>query len=147
MELRIKKSNEDKKQVFGWANVAVRADGTILEDLQHDVVTPEELEKAAYEHVLSFRSTGERHDPLLRQKGKMIESIVFTKEKLEAMNIPEGTLPYGWWVGYQIDDDTTWAKIKKGEYNMFSIEGTAERQTVDKSKRIAKSYKELIDEK
>ena len=147
MNFKISKANEDKKQVFGWANIAVTKEGTPIQDLQNDMVEPEELEKAAYEHVLSFRSTGERHDPNLRQKGRLIESIVFTKEKLEAMNIPEGTLPYGWWVGYQIDDDKTWAKIKKGEYQMFSIEGTAQRQPVDKSNqsvRTAKSYKEIM---
>lgn len=145
-KFQIAKTNEDKKQVFGWANVAVTKDGTPIQDLQNDMVEPEELEKAAYEHVLSFRSTGERHDPNLRQKGRLIESVVFTKEKLGAMNIPDGMLPYGWWVGYQIDDATTWEKIKKGEYNMFSIEGTAQRQPVDKSNsltRTAKSYEEI----
>lgn len=144
MDFKISKANEDKKQVFGWANIAVTKEGIQVQDLQDDIVEPEELEKAAYDHVLSFRSTGERHDPALREKGKLIESIVFTKEKMEAMNLPEGVLPYGWWVGYQIEDDTTWEKIKKGEYQMFSIEGTAQRQPVDKSKRIAKSYKEFI---
>lgn len=147
MDFKVSKTNEDKKQVFGWANIAVTKEGTPIQDLQNDMVEPEELEKAAYGHVLSFRSTGEQHDPNLRQKGRLIESIVFTKEKLGAMNIPEGTVPYGWWVGYQIDDDTTWAKIKKGEYQMFSIEGTAQRQPIDKSKRIAKSYRELVNEK
>lgn len=145
MDFKVSKTNEDKKQVFGWANIAVTKEGTPLQDLQDDMVEPEELEKAAYEHVLSFRSTGERHDPNLRQKGRLIESIAFTKEKLGAMDIPEGTVPYGWWVGYQIDDDTTWKKIKKGEYQMFSIEGTAQRQPVDKSRRAAKSYRELIN--
>lgn len=147
MDFKINKTNEEKKQVFGWANIAVTKEGTPIQDLQNDMVEPEELEKAAYEHVLSFRSTGERHDPNLRQKGRLIESIVFTKEKLKAMNIAEGTLPYGWWIGYQIDDNATWEKIKKGEYQMFSIEGTAERRPVDKSNqkiRTVKSYQEIV---
>ena len=35
---------------------------------------------------------------------RLIESAVFTKEKMEAMGIPEGTLPTGWWIGFQVTD-------------------------------------------
>jgi hypothetical protein len=37
-------------------------------------------------------------------------------------------LPQGWWVGFKIDDPGVWGKVKDGTYNMFSIEGRAERQ-------------------
>lgn len=146
MNFKISKSIEDKKQVFGWANISVTKEGTLLQDLQNDLLEPEELEQAAYDHVLSFGRTGECHDPTLREKGKLIESIVFTKEKMEAMNIPGGLLPYGWWVGYQIEDDQTWNKIKNGQYLMFSIEGTANRTPLIKKNTTAKSYKEIIQE-
>ena len=63
----------------------------------------------------------------------MIESIVFTKEKTQALGLPENSLPCGWWVGFQITDDNTWEKIKSGQYNMFSIEGTAQREEKAKS--------------
>ena len=81
MNFELKKSVEDKKQVFGWANVAEDEQGNTIEDYQGDSMTSEELEKTAYNYVLKFRDTGERHNPTLRKKGKMIESIVFTKEK------------------------------------------------------------------
>ena len=83
--------------------------------------------------MLKFIDTGERHNKELRKKGKMIESIVFTKEKLQALGLSEDSLPCGWWVGFQITEDSTWEKIKKGEYRMFSIEGTAEKETIGKS--------------
>ena len=141
MNFEIKKSIEDKKQVFGWANVAEDEQGNIIEDYQGDTMTADELEKAAYEYVLKFRDTGERHNPELRKKGKMIESIVFTKEKLQALGLPENSLPCGWWVGFQITDDSTWQKIKKGEYHMFSIEGSAQRENLQKAVQ-AKSFLE-----
>ena len=133
VNFEVKKSVDDKKQVFGWANVAEDEQGNLLEDYQGDSITSEELEKTAYDYVLKFRVAGERHNPALRKKGKMIESIVFTKEKLQALGLPEDSLPCGWWVGFQITDDNTWEKIKKGEYNMFSIEGTGQRETVAKT--------------
>ena len=133
MSLQMKKSIEDKKQVFGWANVAEDEQVNVIEDFQGDTITAEELEKTAYDYVLQFRDTGEKHDPALRKKGKMIESIVFTKEKIQALGLPENSLPCGWWVGFQITDDDTWQKIKSGQYHMFSIEGTAQREEMAKS--------------
>ena len=108
----IAKTEPDKMLVFGWGNVAVDADGTQIEDLQGDIIDPEELEKAAYDHVLNFRNTGERHDPGMRKKGRLVESCVFTKEKQAAIGIPPGVVPEGWWVGYKIDDQDAWEKIK-----------------------------------
>ncbi len=133
MQFQMKKSVEEKKQVFGWANVAEDEQGNVIEDFQGDTITAEELEKTAYDYVLQFRDTGEKHDPALRKKGKMIESIVFTKEKIQALGLPENSLPCGWWVGFQITDDGTWQKIKSGQYHMFSIEGTARREEMAKS--------------
>lgn len=136
---KIAKQNEDQQIIFGWANVAVNKSGEQLVDWQGDMIDPEELEKAAYEHVLEFRETGERHDPALRSKGRLIESVVFTKEKMAAMGIPEGTVPEGWWVGYKIDDSDTWSKIKKGEYRMFSIDGSGKRTPIEMSDDVQKA--------
>lgn len=128
---QIMKSNDDKREVFGWALVAIRKDGEQIVDHQKDVVDPDELEHAAYEYVLKFRDTGELHDKDLRKKGKLIESVVLTKEKQAAMGIPEGTVPEGWWVGFKIEDDAAWQGIKSGRYRMFSIEGQGIRQPMD----------------
>lgn len=130
------KTDDDKRLVFGWASVSVTIDGEQLEDLQHDIIDPEDLEEAAYEYVLNFRDAGERHNPNLRKKGKLVESCVFTEEKQKAMGIPEGTLPIGWWIGFKIDDDEAWAKVKSGLYKMFSVEGKAHRVPVKKTAPI-----------
>lgn len=127
----IAKAEDDKMQVFGWASVANTADGSPVSDYEGDVIHPDELETAAYCYVLNFRDAGEKHDQDLRKKGKLIESCVFTREKQQAIGIPEGTIPEGWWVGFQINDKNTWGKIKEGEYKMFSVEGKGEREPLD----------------
>ena len=127
----IAKMDDDKKLVFGWASISYTADGEHLEDLQHDLIDPEDMEESAYEYVLNFRDTGELHSPDLRKKGRLVESVVFTTEKMKAMGIPEGILPIGWWVGFKIDDDEAWEKVKNGTYRMFSVEGTGQRVPVE----------------
>lgn len=139
----IAKTVPDQMLVFGWSNVAADADGRQIEDLQGDIIPTEELEKAAYDHVLRFRSTGEKHDPDLRHKGRLVESCVFTREKQAAMGIPPGILPEGWWVGYKIDDPAAWAKIKSGEYQSFSVGGKGVRTPVEKARHTARGYAEL----
>ena len=129
----IMKTDDDKRLVFGWASIAVTADGEQLEDLQHDMIDPEDLEETVYEYVLNFRDTGEQHNPNLRKKGKLVESCVFTVEKQRAMGLPEGILPVGWWIGFKIEDDEAWEKVKNGTYKMFSIEGKAQRVPVEKA--------------
>lgn len=126
-QFNIEKTDGDKRLVFGWANIAITADGEQVVDHQNDVIDPEDLEEAAYEYVLEFRDTGEEHIPSMRKKGSLVESVVFTKEKMKAMGIPEGIVPEGWWVGFKIHDDTAWEKVKDGTYKMFSIEGKAMR--------------------
>lgn len=125
---RIMKSDDEKMLAFGWANVSMRVDGELIEDWQADIIEPEELENAAYEYVLIYREGGEMHE-----RGGvaiLIESVVFTEEKMQAMGIPAGTLPVGWWIGFKITDKDVWEKVKNGTYQMFSIEGEAERVEV-----------------
>ncbi len=126
----IKKFNNDQMLAFGWANVAVRASGEQIEDWQEDIVDPEELEKAAYQFVELYREGGEMHER--GGAAVLIESCVFTKEKMAAMKIPEGTLPEGWWIGFKVLDPDVWEKVKDGTYSMFSIEGEAVREKVEK---------------
>ena len=61
----------------------------------------------------------------------LVESVVFTEEKMQAIGIPPGTLPVGWWIGFKVLDEDVWKKVKDGTYLMFSIEGEAMREEVD----------------
>ena len=49
---------------------------------------------------------------------------------MEALGIPEGTVPEGWFVGFYIPDPAVYKKVKDGDYNMFSIEGSARRLSI-----------------
>ena len=56
--------------------------GQELVDFQGDMIDPETLEKAVYDYVEESRDGGEMHKRL--GVATLIESIVFTKEKISA---------------------------------------------------------------
>ena len=91
----ITKKDEEKQYVFGWAKIAVDENGNQLVDRQNDLIDPEELEQTAYTYVEFYREAGEMHER--GGAGVLIESIIFTKEKMKTLGIEEGTLPEGWW--------------------------------------------------
>lgn len=119
----IQKSSDEKRLAFGWASIVQDETGAELVDLSEDVIDPETLENAAYEFVKFYREGGEMHER--GDCAVLVESVVFTKEKMAAMGIPDGTLPVGWWIGFYVTDEEVWEKVRSGEYPMFSIEGTA----------------------
>ena len=121
----ITKSDSGRHLAFGWASIAIKNNGEVVKDWQEDIIEPAELENAAYGFVELYREGGEMHER--GGAAVLVESVVFTKEKAEAMGIPEGILPTGWWIGFKVLDEDVWEKVKDGTYSMFSIEGTAER--------------------
>lgn len=125
-EYRVAKSDDVQQNIFGWASVVVKTDGTVVTDHHADLIDPVDLEAAAYEFVLDGNGSGEDHngEPV---DGRLVESMVFTPEKLEAMGIPEGTVPLAWWLGFHIDDADAYARAKTSK-SAFSIEGTAIRE-------------------
>lgn len=131
-EVEFSKIDEDKHQVFGWASI-VQLDGEPVVDRQGDYISPEEIEKAAYNYVVKSRKGGSQHkrteDGQPFHASDMIESIVFTPEKIEKMHLPPD-FPQGWWVGYKVTDEDTWQRVKKGEVTGFSVHGRGKRQEV-----------------
>lgn len=131
MSFEIAKVVDEQRLVFGWANVAVSKDGVQVEDLQGDLIDPEDLEGAAYEFVLNFGDTGEMHRG--ESVGKLVESFMVTPEKLAAMGLvakSADALPRaGWWIGFKVDE-ASFAKVKDGTFKMFSIQGTGDRVEV-----------------
>jgi hypothetical protein len=125
---RVVKIDTDERLVFGWANVAMRPDGASIIDHQDDVVDPGDLERAAYAFTLQFRDMNTLHTPTVR--GHLVESFAVTPEKLEKMGLPLDALPIGWWVGFYVEDEESWALVKSGDFSMFSIEGSAIREAL-----------------
>lgn len=121
--LAITKVDSDRNLVFGWANVSIRKDGEQILDSQGHMIDPEDLEEAAYLFNLFFRKSGVMHES--ESVGELIESFMVTPEKLEAMGLAKDALPQALWVGFYIEDDKVFEKVKTGEYSMFSIQGKA----------------------
>jgi hypothetical protein len=59
---KVQKVDEDKRLVFGWANVSVDVGGNEVVDLQEDMIDPETLEAAAYKFAELYRDGGEMHE-------------------------------------------------------------------------------------
>lgn len=126
---KIAKSDDERRLAFGWASVSMRIGGEVIEDWQGDIIEPKELEEAVYEYVRLYGEGGEMHER--GGVAVLVESVVFTEEKMQAIGIPPGTLPVGWWIGFKVLDEDVWKKVKDGTYLMFSIEGEAVREEVD----------------
>ena len=120
---------EDKKLAFGWAYMTNDSTGNTMVDHSGDIVDITEIEKAAYKFVKLWRDGSDNHER--GGVAVLVESIVFTREKLAALGLEQNSLPYGWWVGFEIIDDEVWNKVKSGEYSMMSIEGSARRVPVE----------------
>lgn len=131
LPFEIMKAVPDQQLVFGWASISTK-DGKIVVDKQDDMILPEDLEKAAYDFVLYCRSQGDMHkagendQPV--QVGRLVESMMFTKEKQDILKIDLGL--EGWWVGFKVDDAKLWEMHKRGERAEFSIGGRGKRVPV-----------------
>lgn len=125
----LKESNDDLQVAFGWANIAVEKDGSVVVDAHGDSIRLGELELAAYNFVLRYRESGDMHEGEAR--ALLIESVVFTPEKCEALGLAKDALPGGWWVGFYVPDTDLWKLVKSGDRPMFSIQGRAVKETAD----------------
>jgi hypothetical protein len=128
----ISKVDGDKRLAFGWCSLS-EIDGEPVVDLQNDWAPIEEIEKSAYAYVLNSRKGGDMHardgdQPL--HTSDLVESMIVTPDKLQQMGLSEEvakSVPVGWWVGFKVNDDTQWQRVKNGERTGFSIHGKGNR--------------------
>lgn len=120
LPLAIKKYQPDQQLIFGWASV-VEKDGFVIVDKQGDIIPVEELENAAYQFTLNSRDGGDMHSRM--GVAKLVESMVFTKEKQDVLGIDLKQV--GWWAGFKVSDEELWAAHKRGDRPEFSIGGAA----------------------
>lgn len=135
------KLDSDRRLVFGWFSI-VSVDGKPFADTQGDVISEDTLEDSAYEFVLDARVGGEMHQSKnngeVRGVGRLVESVVFTKEKQEAMtdSLRKQGIPaemdlhcIAWWGGMKIDSPDTWKQVKAGRLKAWSIGGKGKRMS------------------
>lgn len=125
LPLTIAKIDADQRLIFGWASV-VEKNGEAVIDSQGDIILPDDLEKAAYDFVLYYRENDDMHTQDVT--GRCIESMVFTKQKQQALGVDLGKV--GWWVGFRVDNDALWEAHKRGDRPEFSIGGMGVREKV-----------------
>lgn len=122
---QVTKMDTEQRIVYGYASV-ISKDGVPIVDRQGDIITAQELEKAASQFMLGTR-TG-----LTMHKGEptttIIHSFPMTEETKKAYQIES---PYeAWLIAVKVHDDETWDKVKNGELKDFSIGGKAQRKDV-----------------
>ena len=127
--------NDDDHTLFGWAYVAKNINGEQIIDHSEEFVKEEnftDLEMATYFFNIAYRQSDIRHDCIA--KGYLIDSMVFTKEKVEAMRKSghlTGDISLGVWMGYWFPEDKDWEVIKAMKSPMFSLYGSAIKEFVE----------------
>ena len=126
------KFDQEQKLVFGWANIIKDEDGDVYVDSQGDFIDDiGQLEKSAYDYVLHSRNGAEMH--VNQNVARVVESFVVTPDKLEALGLvsKSDSIPAGWWIGFKVDDESVWEKVKDGSYTGFSVHGKGQRELVE----------------
>lgn len=119
----VTKMDDDQRIVYGYASV-ISKDGEPIVDRQGDIITAEELEKAASEFMLSGRIGKTMHSG--EPTTTIIHSFPMTDEIKKAYQIES---PYeAWLIAVKVHDDQTWDMVKRGELKDFSIGGKATRR-------------------
>ena len=118
--------------IFGWGYLAIDKDGVQQIDHSGELVKEEnfeDLELAVYAYNLAFREADMQHDCIA--KGYLVESMVFTKEKMKIMGIPDGILPQAVWLGFHFPNDDDYNEICKLDKPMFSLYGKATKEVIE----------------
>jgi Putative phage serine protease XkdF len=119
------KANNTGSYVRGWASVVSIA-GKAVEDSQGDVISIDELRKAAHKFVTEARVAKAMHrgSPV----GEVVESIVVDDDVAKALDI--GSDRRGWWIGMSITDEAIQKRVRSGELKAFSIGGKGRRTPI-----------------
>lgn len=120
------KADEEQQIVYGFASV-VEVDGEPLVDLHGDIIEEADLIKAAHRFMSQYRHGHVQHSG--EEVGEVVESLVFTKDLQQALGIDLGMV--GWFCGYKVKDPEVWKMVKQGNLPMFSIGGSAVRESID----------------
>lgn len=122
-EVLFKGQDEARQLVYG---VVLEPDS---EDTQGDVITADEIEKAAHTFLLDSRIVGDSHrknqaDTIIQADAGVVESFISPVDfQMDGETIRKGS----WVVAVKVHDPEMWAAIQKGEYGGFSIGGFGER--------------------
>lgn len=120
------KADTTGRFVRGWANVVSNA-GAPVEDFQGDLITIDELRKAAHKFVTDARVAKAMHKGTA--VGEVVESVIIDDAFAKALGLSDARR--GWWIGMEITDPGVQDKVRKGVYRAFSIGGRGRRTPVE----------------
>lgn len=107
------------------------------EDEQGDVMTPEDIEKAAHQWMIESQAAGDMHRAVVKG-AKPVESYIAPCDfTIETADGPETVLKGSWLLAMRWPEEQ-WEKVKKGEYTGYSVGGQGVRtplERVDKAGR------------
>lgn len=127
VSFNFEKADSTGRFVRGWASVAVE-DGKPITDHQGDVVSIEELRKAAHKFICDHRVAKAMHSG--NAVGEVVESVIIDDAFAKAVGASDGKR--GWWIGMEIHDSDIQDKVRKGVLRAFSIGGRGRRIPVEK---------------
>lgn len=115
----LRKLDSAKRLVYGVVLVPE------VEDAQGDIVSAEEIEKAAHNYLRAFRVVGDSHE--VAADAEVVESYVAPVDiSLGGQTIEKGS----WVMAVKVNDEKMWEAVQKDEYTGFSIGGEAYRDEV-----------------
>lgn len=122
----VRKVDEDKRLVYG---IVYAPDET---DTQGDTMEAAEIEKAAHEFLAAGRTANvDKQHNQQADKGLVVESYILGEDDERFPDDPAGA----WAVVIKVTDDDTWAEIKKGDLKGISMQGLAEEEVLQETKK------------
>lgn len=124
-ELRPIRKERKQQIVYGVVLSPYGPDG------QEDIVSAEEIERAAHRYLMYGRQIGVAHKGVPILAFPVESFIARTDHELEPGN-PETRVRRGEWVlGVWIADPEAWALVERGEFTGWSIQGWGRRRPMD----------------
>jgi hypothetical protein len=116
---QILKADDEKQLVYG----VVLEPETV--DTQGDVISADEIEKAAHRFLVKSRVISDRHSK--KADAEVVESYVAPDAfEMGGQKVKKGS----WVLGVHVSDSKLWSAIKQGEYQGFSVGGFGVREAV-----------------
>ena len=127
ISFEFQKADATGRFVRGWASVASK-DGAAITDHQGDIISVEELRKAAHKFVCDARVAKAMHTG--KPVGEVVESVIIDDEFAKAVGLT--ATRRGGWIGMEIHDESVRKRVRSGELKAFSIGGRGRRTPVAK---------------
>lgn len=131
-----KTADSERRLVYAWASVARKADGSLPEDSQGDVIDTPEAERAwedaFYDFIPKAATADDMHVDF--DVAQIVGGVVVTQDLAKALGVPDGILPTAQLVVVRIPrtarGDQLWADIQTGKRRMMSIVASVVRQPI-----------------